>query len=103
MKTLQEFYNEVTGSDELKKAFVEAMKTNSVKEFLESHGCAATPEEVGEFLAEKAAGDKPLELSPEQLAKVAGGDKLESALSWKCTQPAGESNDCSATCLVNCC
>ena len=102
MKTLQELYNEVTASDKLKKAFVEAMKSNSVKEFLESHGCAATLEEVGEFLAEKAAGDRPLELSPEQLAKVAGG--VDSILSEACGgDPDRGSLDCSVTCLVKCC
>ena len=102
MKTLQEFYKEVTASDELKKAFVEAMKTNSVKEFLESHDCGATLEEVREYLEEKAAGDRPLELTPEQLAKVAGG--VESILSEACGgDPDEGSNKCSVTCLVKCC
>ena len=99
MKTLQELYNEIRQSDELKKAFVEAMKTNGVKAFLEAQGCDSTLEEVDEFLTAKAEEDKPLELSSENLAKVAGG----SLLTRTCECSKGNTCDCSDTCLRDCC
>ena len=82
MKTLQELYNEIKASDELKKDFVEAMKSDSVREFLE----------------EKAAEASPLELSPEQLSRVAGG-------SVGATQNCGHEHTwkCSDTRVNNCC
>ena len=42
---MQELYNEITASDEQKKAFVEAMKANKLEDFLKEHGCEATAEE----------------------------------------------------------
>ena len=100
MKTLQEFYTEITASDELKKDFVEEMQSDGVREFLESHDCGASPKEVGEFLAERAAEDSPLALSPEQLSRVAGG-LIEA--SEACTQSAAETCNCSDTCIRDCC
>ena len=41
MKTLQELYNEVLGSDELKKALAEAINGGKVEDFLKAHGCEA--------------------------------------------------------------
>ena len=69
MKTLQELYTEIMGSDELKKAFVEAAKGGKVADFLKANGCEATAEEIKAFLQEKA--DQPL--SDEELDSAAGG------------------------------
>ncbi len=69
MKTLQELYTEIIGSDEMKKAFVEAAKGGKVADFLKANGCEATPEEIKAFLKEKT--DQPL--SDEELDSVAGG------------------------------
>ena len=73
MKTLQEVYEEIKKSDDLKKALAEAVKAGKVTEFLKAHDCDATVEELKEFVAEKAAKDRPIELSEDELEKVAGG------------------------------
>ena len=73
MKTLQEVYEEVKASDDLKKALAEAVKAGKVTEFLKAHDCDATVDELKEFVAEKAAKDKPVELGEDELEKVAGG------------------------------
>ena len=53
MKTLEELYTEVMGSEELKAAFVAAGKENKIAEFLNAQGCEATEAEVTEFLKAK--------------------------------------------------
>ena len=50
MKTLQELYNEVIQSDELKKEFLEAGKNGKAEEFIKAHGCDATLDEIKAFL-----------------------------------------------------
>ena len=71
MKTLQELYNEVIKSEELKKEFLEAGKNGKAEEFIKAHGCDATMDEIKVFLEEQAKADK--ELSAEELENVAGG------------------------------
>jgi hypothetical protein len=71
MKTLQELYNEVIKSEELKKEFLEAGKNGKAEEFIKAHGCDATLDEIKAFLEEKAKADK--ELSADELENVAGG------------------------------
>ncbi|MDO4405106.1 MAG: hypothetical protein Q4C09_08730 [Atopobiaceae bacterium] len=41
MKTAQELYSEIIASDELKKAFVEAMKADELGDFLKAHDCVS--------------------------------------------------------------
>ncbi len=53
MKTLEELYQEVLSSDELKNAFAEAMQKNSMEIFLKANGCEATSEELEAFLRGK--------------------------------------------------
>ncbi len=82
MKTLQELYNEIIGSEELKKAYLEATKGDKIAEFLKAQGCEAKVEEIKAFLKER--GDQ--ELSDAELDSVAGGGcnmntKLETILS----------------------
>ena len=73
MKTLQELYEEVKASDDLKKALAEAEKSGKTTEFLKANDCDATLDELKEFIAEKAAYNKPIELSDDELENVAGG------------------------------
>ena len=45
-------------------------------EFLKAHGCDATADELKEFVAEKAAQDRKLKLSDEELDTAAGGTNI---------------------------
>ena len=71
MKNIQEMYNEIMASQELKAQFIEAAKTGKQEEFLKAHGCEATAEEVKAFLEAKQNEDAPLSLG--ELKNVAGG------------------------------
>ncbi len=73
MKTLQEMYEEIKKSDDLKKALAEAVKGRKVTDFMKAHDCDATFDELKEFVAEKAAQDRAIKLSDEELDMVAGG------------------------------
>ena len=99
MRTMQELYSEIIANNELKKAFVEAMKADRLGDFLKSHGCEATVEEVGEFLETKAAEDAPMELSDDELKHVAGGSFVDSV---ECSHK-GNTCNCSNTCIRDCC
>ena len=72
MKSLQELYDAIIGSEALKKELQEAGKSvETLEAFLKAQGCAATVEEFKAFLKEKAAARK--ELSDEDLQSLAGG------------------------------
>ena len=72
MKTMQELYNEVMASEEMKKEFLEAAKAKeSAEAFLKKYGCDASVEDVDAFLKEKTEG----ELADDELESVAGGSK----------------------------
>ena len=71
MKTLQELYNEVIASDELKKEFLEVGKNGKAEEFIKAHGCDATLDEIKVFLENLTKEDKAL--SADELENVAGG------------------------------
>ena len=98
MKTVQELYGEIIASDELKKAFVEAMRADKLGDFLKAHGCEATEEEIREFVETKAAKDVPIELSEDELEHVAGGTFATQTCG--CT---GKTYECSDTCIRDCC
>ena len=72
MKTVQELFQEIMSSEELKAQAVEAAKTGKLEAFLKDHGCEATMEEVAAFLKEKAKTDVSLSLN--ELENVAGGE-----------------------------
>lgn len=93
MKTAQELYSEIIASDELKKAFVEAMKAGKLEDFMKAHDCEVTEEEIKEFIETKAAEDTPIELSDEVLSQVAGGTIVTE----------GSFHNCSETCILDCC
>ena len=71
MKTLQELYNEITASDELKKAFAQSAKDNNVAGFAKEHGVDTTLDEINAFLDELSKSDK--ELTKDELENAAGG------------------------------
>ncbi|MBR5088794.1 MAG: Nif11-like leader peptide family RiPP precursor [Ruminiclostridium sp.] len=71
MKTLQELYSEIVGSDELKKQFTEAAKNNTVVDFAKANGVETTMDEIKAFLEGKQKADA--ELDPAELENAAGG------------------------------
>ncbi len=71
--TLQEIYDKVMASDELKKSFAEAAQDKGKLEaWLKANGSDATVEQVGEFLKSKS-GQTSGEVSDDELESVAGG------------------------------
>ena len=93
-------YEEILNNDELKKAFVTAVKNGTVEDFLKAQDCETSVEDLKEFLAEKAEDIKPLSL--EDLSAVAGGIKYTEQTydcnTWNCT-----GGSCSCTCIRDCC
>ena len=71
MKSIQELYNEIMGSQELKAQFIESAKAGKQEEFLKAHGCEATLQEVQTFLEANQKKDAPL--SFDELENAAGG------------------------------
>ena len=72
MKTLQELYNEIATSDELKAALAEAAEDGKVTEFLKTHDCEATKEDLVAFLRVQTSGkltDEELAARPQQPLK----------------------------------
>lgn len=73
MKTLQELYDEVVASEELKTEFLECAKTKEgAAEFLKKYDCAASVDELKAFLNEIMIA-KSGELNEEELKQIAGG------------------------------
>ncbi len=80
MKSIEELYQEVLGSEELKKEFAQAVQENRVEDFLKENGCKAGKQELETFL--KELQEKEGELSEDELDAVAGGcNKQDAALS----------------------
>lgn len=71
MKSIQELYDEVINSEELKKEFLAAAKAGQQEAFLRGHGCYATLDDVAQFLIAKNEQDAPLSMG--ELEKSAGG------------------------------
>jgi NADH:ubiquinone oxidoreductase subunit E len=69
--TIEALYKRIIASDELKSAFIEAVKAQKLDEFLKSQGCDAAGAEIMDFLKslQKAEG----ELADDELSAVAGG------------------------------
>lgn len=70
MKTIEELYNEVMASEEMKKEFL-TLKPEEVEGFAEKHGCQATLDEIKAFLTEKSTASG--EISDDELEQIAGG------------------------------
>lgn len=69
--TIEALYKRIIASDELKSAFIEAVKAQKLDEFLRSQGCEATGAEVVDFLKSLRKGEG--ELADDELSAVAGG------------------------------
>lgn len=87
MKTIQELYSEVLKNEELKKAFSKAVQDRTVEDFLKSHGCEASKEDVAAFLKEQQA--KTGELADNELEDVAGGCNGYEAVISACSLGVG--------------
>ncbi len=69
--TLQELYNKVMASEELKKSFAEAAQnTGKLEAWLKANGSDPTAAQVTDFLK---ASQKSGEVSDDELENVAGG------------------------------
>ncbi len=69
--TLQEMYDKVMASEELKSSFAEAAQDKEkLNEWLKANGSDATAEQVAEFLKSKRTSG---EVSDDELENVAGG------------------------------
>ena len=70
--TLEELYQEILGSDELKEEVAQATESEkSIVAFLRKHGCDATLDEFKTFVATQGEGR---DMSLEELNEIAGGD-----------------------------
>ena len=69
--TIEALYKEILASDELKAAFVEAVKAQKLGDFLKAHGCEAAEAEVVDFI--KSLRSAEGELADDELNSVAGG------------------------------
>ena len=80
MKTLQELYDDIAASEELRTEYYESAKTEeAVAAFLKKYDCPASLDEVKEFLNEKF-NTEPGEMSDEELSQIAGGTTKTSAI-----------------------
>ena len=74
MKSLEALYKEVMESEDLKKGFLEAAKSEeTLKAFLKNHSCDVGLEELQTFIKEKAV----INVSDEDIDSVAGGKSDE--------------------------
>lgn len=71
MKTMEQFYNEIIASKELKEAAEKAITEKRLAEFLTKQEVDGTAEEFEAFVKEKKCESR--ELSDEELGAVAGG------------------------------
>lgn len=100
MKSLNTMYEEIRNNDELKKAFVTAVKNSTVEDFLKAQGCETSIEDLNEFLTDKAEEIRPL--SMEDLSAVAGGIKYTEQ-TYECSFDGCTGGSCSCTCIRDCC
>ena len=71
MKTAEEFYNEITASEELKEKLAEASEEQKLDEFLRENGVECDKEQFKEYAFAKAKEDGVL--TEEQLEYIAAG------------------------------
>ena len=69
--TIEALYKKIIASDELKSAFVEAVKAQKLGDFLKAQGCEAAEAEVVDFIKSLQKGEG--ELADDELNSVAGG------------------------------
>lgn len=83
MKTIEELYNEINESDELKKAISTVKDKKELEVFLKEHGCEATADEFVKFIKTQREG----ELGDDDASAAAGGRfafdwQADGTLSW---------------------
>ena len=82
MKTIQELYQEVLGSEELKQEFL-SLKPGEIEGFAASHGCEATLDDIKAFFESKKESGA---LSDAELEQIAGGKSSDLAeAGWSCS------------------
>ena len=69
MKTIEELYNEINASPELKKAVSEIRDKEAFADFLKEHGCEPSVEEFVKFVKSQTEGV----ISDEDAEAAAGG------------------------------
>ncbi len=78
--TLQEIYDKVMASEELKRSFAEAAgDKGKLEAWLKANGSDATIEQLGDFLKAKQTSG---EVSDDELENVAGGTSSEDITSY---------------------
>ena len=82
MKSLQELYDEIMASDELKKQFV-ASQQSGIESFVKANSCDATIDDIKAFLEAKMNEEK--ELTLDELENVSGGCNDEDVMGSLCT------------------
>ena len=68
---IEALYKRIIASDELKSAFIEAVKAQKLGDFLKAQGCDAAGTEIMDFLKSLRKGEG--ELADDELSAVAGG------------------------------
>ena len=91
MKTIEELYNEVMASVEMKKEFF-SLKPEAVEGFAEKNGCKATLEEIKAFITERNHASKAL--SDDELCQVVGGKDEKVEKEYEC-MAVPDCKDCS--------
>ena len=69
MKTIEEMYNEINASEELKKAVSAIKDKEAFADFLKEHGCDASVDEFEKFVKSQREG----EIEDDAAEAVAGG------------------------------
>ena len=69
MKTIEELYNEINASEELKKAVSEIRDKEAFADFLKEHGCDPSADEFEKFLKSQTEG----EIGDDAAGAAAGG------------------------------
>ena len=72
MKTIEELYNEINASEELKKAVSEIRDKEAFADFLKEHGCDASADEFEKFVKSQTEG----EIGDDAAGAAAGGGPM---------------------------
>ena len=73
MKTIEEMYKEIDGSEELQNKLEGVQDNASIEAFLKEYDCGATAEEFKNFVKSKRGGNTEGEISDDDVEAVAGG------------------------------
>ncbi len=71
MKSLQELFDQIMASDDLKKQYSQSAKNGTLLDFVKSLGTETTLDEIKDFIKEKMSQDASLSL--DDMEAVAGG------------------------------